>query len=299
MRIVDPHVHLWDLATGLYPGVTAPSRGFIGDKSAIARSYLPQDFLAETEGGLDIAGAVHVEAFPTDPVREVAHVQAMADATSIPLGIVGRVDLSDPHVEQRLGRLATFPAIRGVRQVLNTHKNPHFAYVERDYLADDHWRKAFGYLEAYGLSFDLQIYPHQGAAAAELAAAYPRIAIVLNHAGMWVDRDAAGWRGWKAALSRLAAQSNIVCKISGLGMFDHNWTVESFRPLILETIEAFGPDRCMFASNFPVDRLYGSYASLWAAFSTITEGFGKAERDALFFGTAARIYRLTEEKLRA
>ena len=85
---------------------------------------------------------------------------------------------------------------------------------------------------------------------------------------------------------------NTSVKISGLGMVDWQWSVDSIRPLVLETIDIFGPERCMFASNFPVDRLFGSFDETYAAFETIVAGFSEAEQHAMFAENARRIYRL-------
>ena len=110
---------------------------------------------------------------------------------------------------------------------------------------------------------------------------------------MFVDRGSvAGWREWRDGLRALAAASNVAIKLSGMGMVDHRWTVESLRPYALEAIDAFGAERAMFASNFPVDRLYGSYAALWRAFEAIVADMSAAERDALFRRNAERIYRI-------
>jgi predicted TIM-barrel fold metal-dependent hydrolase len=93
-------------------------------------------------------------------------------------------------------------------------------------------------------------------------------------------------------MRKLAACANVAVKISGLAMFDHQWTVESLRPYVLETIDAFGVERAMFASNFPVDRLFGSYEALWNAYASIVGGVSEAERDALFVRNAERLYRI-------
>ena len=90
----------------------------------------------------------------------------------------------------------------------------------------------------------------------------------------------------------LAACPNVAVKISGLGMVDHHWTVESIRPFVLETIDLFGTARCLFASNFPVDKLFSDYASAWRAFDSITADFSASERTALFHDNAVRLYRL-------
>jgi len=110
---------------------------------------------------------------------------------------------------------------------------------------------------------------------------------------MFADRDSvAGWLEWRDGMRGLAACANVNVKISGLGMFDHVWTAESIRPYVLETIATFGVERCMFASNFPVDRLHGSYRAIWEAFARITAGTSAAEQAALFRENARRIYRL-------
>jgi predicted TIM-barrel fold metal-dependent hydrolase len=132
------------------------------------------------------------------------------------------------------------------------------------------------------LSFDLQLYPAQMADAAELARTYPETLTILNHAGMPVDRDEEGLELWRRGMWQLAAVPNVVVKISGLGAVDWNWTVESIRPFVLQTIEAFGVSRCMFASNFPVDKLYSDFDTLYGAFREIAQSFSAGERRMLF-----------------
>lgn len=294
LSIVDPHIHLWDLATGLYPGLEHPSDGFIGNNAPIARSYLPPEFLGEGSGDFRITGAVHVEAFPTDPLAEARHLQGMANAFPVPLGIVANADLTAPDVEGLLAQLAALPAVRGIRQVVNRHDNPALNYVARDFLDEPAWRAGYGRLAAHGLSFDLQLYPHQVDKAAAIIAAHPDVSVIVNHACMWADRTFDGWRAWKAGLRRLAALPHVSVKISGLGMLDRDWTQGSIRPLVLETIDAFGTERAMFASNFPVDKLFSSFPVLWSAFDAITSDLSKTERAALFCDNAIRAYRLDQ-----
>jgi predicted TIM-barrel fold metal-dependent hydrolase len=130
------------------------------------------------------------------------------------------------------------------------------------------------------------------AAAAELAAAHPDVQVIVNHAGMPTDRDKAGLKAWRDGLALLAERPNVACKISGLAMIDRGWTVDSLRPFVLRVIETFGPERCMFASNFPVEKVHGAFGAFYEAYDTITADFGEAERVLLFGETAARVYRL-------
>jgi predicted TIM-barrel fold metal-dependent hydrolase len=128
--------------------------------------------------------------------------------------------------------------------------------------------------------------------AAALAAAHGDTSIILNHAGMPVDRDADALSLWRAGMRALAAQPNVWVKISGLGMVDWRWTEDSIRPFVLETIEIFGPDRCMFASNFPVDKLYSSFDVLYDTFKKIVSDFSVDEQRKLFSDTALAVYRI-------
>lgn len=297
MQVIDPHVHFWSPGTHHYPWLADPQTSFVGDAQELGYDYLPDDLLREA-GGIEILKVVHVEANhdPADPVEETRWLQSRADGAAprgIPHGIVAAVDLSAPDAEAILAGHHAFANLRGIRQILNVHENPLYRYVDRHYLREPLWRRHFGLLARYGLSFDLQIYPSQAEEAAQLAQAHPDVPIVLNHAGMFVDRDSpAGYRAWREGLRTLAACPNVAVKISGLAMFDHRWSVESLRPYVLETLDTFGVERAMFASNFPVDRLFGSYEALWRAYAGIVAGLSDDERQRLFVGNAARIYRL-------
>jgi predicted TIM-barrel fold metal-dependent hydrolase len=297
MQVVDPHIHLWNLERLHYPWLARPARTFMGEYGSLAKTHGVEEFLAEA-GEIEVLKVVHIDAGhdPADPLAETKWLQSLADAPGsrgIPHGIVAHADLSSPDVERLLAAHAEHPNVRGIRQILNVHPDPLYDYVGRHFMREPAWRQGFGLLRKYGLSFDCQIYPAQMPEAAELAREHPDTAIIINHTGMFVDRGTvAGWRAWRDGMRALAACPNVSAKISGLGMLDHHWTVESFRPLILETIDAFGVERSMFASNFPVDRLYGTYTALWQAFAEVVRGATEDERAALFRENAQRIYRV-------
>lgn len=297
MQVVDPHIHLWDLEANRYPWLERPAEIFTGDYSSIARTHRLEHFLADATP-VEVLKVVHIDAGhdAADPVRETRWLQGVADepgSRGMPNAIVASIDLSRQDAKATLEAHAAAPNLRGVRQILNVHPDPRFDYVGRHYMAEEAWAGNFGLLAKHELSFDLQVYPSQMRTAAALASAHPGIPIILNHAGMFADRNAVGgWREWRDGLRALAAQSNVSVKISGLGMLDHRWTVESLRPYVLDAIDAFGINRAMFASNFPVDRLYSSYEALWSAFAAIVSDMGEHEKAAMFRGNAERIYRI-------
>jgi predicted TIM-barrel fold metal-dependent hydrolase len=299
MRIVDPHVHFWEVASGNYPWLDSPTVVYSGDNRLLPKRY-DVTALSRDAGGLEVAATVHVEANPRDPVAEVEWLEKLAESGESlhPTGIVAYADLSQPDALDTLEALARFPRVRGIRQILNRHANAHYNYVDRDYLIDPVWLANLRRLERWHWSFDLQIYPHQAAAAAAMIGRNPDILFILNHAGMFVDRHSVvGWRQWRHGLRELASRSNVVIKISGLAMFDHHWTLESFRPIVLEAIDAFGVERCMFASNSPIDRLHASYVALWQSYAQIVSGMTEDETGKLFADNALRWYRLADTSI--
>jgi predicted TIM-barrel fold metal-dependent hydrolase len=265
-----------------------------GDLRPLQNNYLVPDLLADgARQGLE--KSVHVQANfdPSNPVGETAWLEEVAADTGFPHAIVGFADLAAANVHAVLdGHAAASRRMRGIRQVLNRHPNPVLDRAPQDYLANELWRKNLGLLERYGWSFDAQLYYQQMPALVALARRYPDLQFIVDHAGMPAERDAAGIEGWREGMKLLADCPNVAVKLCGYGMVDTRWTVDSIRPFLLQPIEWFGSERCMFASNFPVDRLMASYDRLWNAYRDITADFSTAEKDGLFRGNAERIYRL-------
>ena len=297
MQVVDPHIHLWDMKTHHYPWLANPGVSFVGDARELKHDYLLADLLREA-GEIEILKVVHVEANhdPADPVEETRWLQGLANeagSRGMPDGIVAAADLAAPNAAQVLEAHAAFANTRGIRQILNVHENKLFDYIGRHLMRDSVWRENFSLLRRYDMSFDMQIYPSQMDEAVALAQAHADTQFIVNHAGMFVDRSSvAGYRAWRDGMRKLAGCSNVTVKLSGFAMFDHQWTVESLRPYVLETIDTFGVERAMFASNFPVDRLFGSYEDLWQAYASIVADASVAEKDALFRRNAERVYRI-------
>lgn len=297
MSIVDSHHHLWDHGRNLYPWLRGEmhDRGW-GDTRPLQKNYLLADLLADgARQGL--AKSVHVQANfdPSNPVGETAWLEEVAshsDSRGFPQAIVAFADFSSETVHEVLDGHARFSRLRGIRQVLNRHTRPNLNRAPKDYLADATWQRNLGLLKRYGWSFDAQVYYQQMPALGALARRYPDLQFVLDHAGMPVERDVAGIEGWRKGMQWLAQCPNVAVKLCGYGMVDNRWTVESIRPYVLEPIEWFGPRRCMFASNFPVDRLMASYDRLWDAYREITAGFSVDEKESLFEKSAERVYRI-------
>lgn len=297
MKVVDPHIHLWDTQQPFWAWLANPGESYSGDARLMPKRHDVAALLRSAGSDVTVEMSVNVEAIPSDPVGEAKWLQALADDPANhghPHGIVAHADLSRPDAAALLEKLSECRNLRGIRQILNVHSDAHYNYVGTHYMQSQQWRDNLRELARRGWSFDMQLYPSQAPAAVEIIRANPDVPFIINHGGMFVDRNSvAGWRQWRDGLRQLAACDNVAVKVSGFAMFDHRWTVESFRPYVLETIDAFGVDRSMFASNFPVDGLHASYAELWKAYADIVSGVSAAEQDKLFRANAKRYYRLT------
>ncbi|WEV64130.1 amidohydrolase family protein [Bifidobacterium sp. ESL0732] len=290
---IDTHVHL--MKTSLYSWFN-PSKPptFEGpwDPLFAMGDFTNEQLEQETNGTpIELKGAVHIQANADDPIAEIEAVETMGERAAWPIMIVGGGDLSDPGIESLLEREAAFADVRGVRQNLNMHPHPLYNYVDKSYMDDPQWLKGLALLKKYGMSFDMQLYPTQFARACEVIDANPETLFIIDHAGMWADRDLAGWQLWSKGLRNLAQRDNCAIKISALASLDHRWTLESIKPIVYTILDAFGTDRVMFGSNFPVDKLHGTYGDIVHGFARCVETLSEPEQDALFVANAQRWYR--------
>ena len=305
-RFVDAHLHLWKLDHLSYPWLTPPfsDDGPNGSVAAIAHDYGPGDYFRDA-AGYNVVKAVHIDAGadPTDAVAETRWLQGLAGegwagaGPGFPQAIVAFAALNAPDVEDVLARHVESPNVRGIRHIVNWHPDPKKTYTARNLLDDDAFARGYALLARYRLSFDLQIYPNQMEQAFRLASAHPDVPVILNHCGMPVDRDAAGIAAWKSGMRLLATLPHVATKISGLGFIDRQWTEDAqktanMRSVVLETIDIFGTDRSLFASDFPTDKLFNAYGRQLDVYDAVTSEFSAAERDALFAANAERIYRI-------
>ena len=209
-------------------------------------------------------------------------------------GIVGFADFELPAAEldSTLGRLAAFPHMKGVRQLLNHHPDKPHISNPTDILSSPQFSANYPLLAKHKLHFEFHGYSNQLMAGALLAGRHPEVPVVINHSGLCVDHTEEGIEQWKAGLQAFAALPHVSIKISGLGMTDNRWTAESIRPFILDIIAIFGVDRCMFASNFPVEKVVGAYSDWYTAFKQIVANLPVEQQKKLFYDNAIKYYRL-------
>jgi predicted TIM-barrel fold metal-dependent hydrolase len=300
LPIVDAHQHFWDLERNYLPWLSdpAPIPFRYGDYGALRRNYLPEDYFRDA-GAHRVVKTVFVETEwdPADPVGESRWLAEVIAASGFPHGIVAGGRLDDPGIEAVLAGHAAFSRVRGIRHKPRAAPAPDQVEPRAPgSMGDPAWRRGYALLEKYGLSFDLQTpWWHLGEAAA-LARDFPRTQIILNHTGLPADRSVEGLAGWREAMARLAACPNVAVKISGLGQPGKAWTVGANGPIVRDTIAIFGVERCMFASNFPVDGLCASFDTIYAGFKTIVADLDPADQRRLLHDNSVRFYRLGEDQ---
>jgi predicted TIM-barrel fold metal-dependent hydrolase len=288
LPFVDTHVHFWDLNhprlhyAWLQPEFVHP---IIGDIGAIKFPlYGADEFLAETAAD-NVIKAVHVEAdvnVDDDPVQETAWLQEQAQRTGIPSAIVADVNLKAVDLEQQIERhLEASPRLRGVRD-----------FSDGDYLVDPDFARGYALLGKHGLVCGLDCVAENMHKARDLSRRHAETTVVLDHAGYPRERTPEYFEMWKRGIDAMAEAESAWCKISGLGMCDHDWTLDSIRPWFEHCLEAFGVERCVLATNWPIDRLFSSYGAVLDAYEQLISDLSPDEQVALFSANAERLFNL-------
>lgn len=296
MEIVDAHHHLWELGGAVRrPWLEGPPIPFrYGDYSSIRRDYLPADYRRDTAKQNVVASVyIETEVRPEDEVAETRWVHEVIEKHGFPHAVIGHARFERDDVAAVLKGHAQFPMLRGIRKKPTAAKSAaEIVKGTPGSMSDPAWRRGFARLADHDLHYELQAPWWHLYEAAELAREYPHIRIVLNHTGLPADRSEAGLKGWREAMTAFAAQPNTRVKISGIGQPGKPWTVEANRPVVLATIETFGVQRCLFASNFPVDGVCAGFDTIFDGFKAIVAHLPTADQRKLFRDNALHEYRI-------
>jgi predicted TIM-barrel fold metal-dependent hydrolase len=287
-RFVDAHVHLWDHARDELSWVLH-DRGWEHPRLKGAwrldqpKFSVPQ-YRSEV-AGLGVVKMVHIQAATPDcgPAAETAWLQGLADVHGWPDAIVGPCDLTAPGAPDAIDQQVGYANFRGVRDI-----------ADGSLIGSPEWDRGYRALVGHGAVCDFMVTLDHFDQVLAVARRHPDATLVLEHAGLpVVSRLDAYFDQWRGALARLAVAPNVVIKISALSSGAvPNFFTDSIRRWVLTCIDLFGPDRCMFASNWPVDKLFVTYARLLATFRRIVEDLAPGEQQALFGSTAERVYRI-------
>jgi L-fuconolactonase len=281
---IDAHHHVWDLTRRPQPWLDEPG---LDD---LRRSFSVADLVADAAGGLcghKLEATVLVQCLPL--VAETEDLLRLAEQDQLVAGVVGWVDLTEPHVGSELDRLRTLPGgqlLVGVRHLVQAEPDPRWL-LRLDV------RRGLDEVSERGLCYDLLVLPHQLAAAAALAERAPHLRLVLDHAAKPPLRS-ADLREWAKGIRSLSAAPQVVCKFSGLvtEADRESWSTKDLQPVAKEILDDFGPERLMFGSDWPVCRVAGGWAAWAFAAEELLAPLSPAELDEVLSGTARRTYAL-------
>lgn len=291
-EIIDAHHHLWDLGRFPYDWLapSAPPRPF-GDHTAIKRNYLPSDYRADFSG-LPLVGTVHVQANcgAADPVDETRWLADLAQSAGLPTAVIGFADMTQPEGAAVLAGHAAYPIVKGVRALVAWDSAGRWRFAQRPgVLSDPAFRRNAAVLEGLGLSLDLVIAPEQMPEVAALARDLPGLSIIINHLG---TAEIDQFDLWQAGLRGLSAHDNIAIKLSGLWTIDKDWSPDALRPFVACALEQIGPERLMYGSNSPVEKVNCPVATHVAILAGLIGDLAPTALPAVFAQTTRRLYRL-------
>jgi predicted TIM-barrel fold metal-dependent hydrolase len=288
MKRIDSHHHLWDLKDVHYPWLMEFGKPrFFGDPTPIQRDYLLAEHRAISHNHGFVA-SVHIQVGAEDGLAEARWVDQVAHANpEWPMVQVAFCDLTAPDRDVQLDQFQALPSVVGVRQIVGRSPDEDAKNGTNALIADPEFKAGLHSLASRGLSFDLQLIPELMKPMGKVLEQVPDLQVALCHAGSPYDRSSDGIAKWAAGLAQLSALQNVSCKLSGLGMFDHDWNAGTVRPIADVVMKQFGPDRVMFGSNFPVCSLSSSFDELMERHMAIVP---EEHQKAVFHDNAARFY---------
>lgn len=288
MKRIDSHHHLWDLKDVHYPWLMEFGKPrFFGDPTPIQRDYLLAEHRAISHNHGFVA-SVHIQVGAEDGLAEARWVDQVAHANpEWPMVQVAFCDLTAPDRDVQLDQFQALPSVVGVRQIVGRSPDEDAKNGTNALIADPEFKAGLHSLASRGLSFDLQLIPELMKPMGKVLEQVPDLQVALCHAGSPYDRSSDGIAKWAAGLAQLSALQNVSCKLSGLGMFDHDWNAGTVRPIADVVMKQFGPDRVMFGSNFPVCSLSSSFDELMERHMAIVP---EEHHKAVFHDNAARFY---------
>ncbi|NBE95945.1 amidohydrolase [Nonomuraea sp. KC401] len=292
--IVDSHHHIWRAADLPWlQGEMVPR--IFGPYEAIRRDYPVSEYVAEA-APCGITSAVYVQAnWPLDrSVDEVRRLRDVHAETGWPAAVVGCADLFADDAPDVLRRQAALtPLVRGTRLQLHWHERPEFRFATApDRMKDPVFRRNLAAVADLGWLFELQVFPAQLADAAALVADFPGMTFVLVHAGMPVDFAPPAAAEWTRGLTLLAEHPNVVVKLTGQGTFVHRVDRPLIKRVATTCLDLFGSGRCMWGSNFPVEKLWTDLPTLLSTWQDVLAGRSAGEIGDVFSATATRVYGL-------
>ena len=296
IEIIDAHHHFWDLNQNYYPFLSnkIDENFFLGDYELIRKNYLPTDYVSDSKEH-NIIGTIHCEAEwdRNDQVGETRWLENLSKKNKFPNAIVAHAWFHKKNSEEIIEKQASFDMVKGIRSKPITKLSPNSDDLTGEgSMQDINWRNGLKLLEKYNLNYDLRIPNWHLEEAIEIVRLIPNTKVIINHAGFPWDRTKQGMEYWRKGIKLMSLEPNTFIKLSEFGVKDKDWNYSQNEQIIKELIDLFSPQRCMFASNFPVSKIKISFRDLYNNYKKIVKSFSSDEKKWLFAKTASEVYNL-------
>ena len=296
IEIIDAHHHFWDLNQNYYPFLSdkIDENFFLGNYEFIRKNYLPIDYLNDSKEH-NVIGTIHCEAEwdRNDQVGETRWLENLSKKNKFPNAIVAHAWFHKKNSEEVIAKQASFDMVKGIRSkpitklTLNSDD-----LTGQGSMQDINWRNGLKLLEKYNLNYDLRIPNWHLEEAIEIVRLIPNTKVIINHAGFPWDRTEQGMEYWRKGIKLMSLEPNTFIKLSEFGVKDKDWNYSQNEQIIKQLIDLFSPQRCMFASNFPVSKIKISFKDLYNNYKKIVKSFSSDEKKWLFAKTASEVYNL-------
>ena len=296
IEIIDAHHHFWDINQNYYPFLSdkIDENFFLGNYEFIRKNYLPNDYLNDSKEH-NVIGTIHCEAEwdRNDQVGETRWLENLSKKNKFPNAIVAHAWFHKKNSEEIIEKQASFDMVKGIRSKPITKLSPNSDDLTGEgSMQDINWRNGLKLLEKYNLNYDLRIPNWHLEEAIEIVRLIPNTKVIINHAGFPWDRTKQGMEYWRKGIKLMSLEPNTFIKLSEFGVKDKDWDYSQNEQIIKELIDLFSPQRCMFASNFPVSKIKISFKDLYNNYKKIVKSFSSDEKKWLFAKTASEVYNL-------
>lgn len=296
IEIIDAHHHFWDLNKNYYPFLRdkIDPNFFLGNYETIRKNYLPIDYINDSRNH-NVVGTIHCEAEwdRNDQVGETRWLKDLSLNNKFPNAIVAHAWFHKKNSEEIIAEQASFDMVKGIRsKPITKFSQNSQEYLYEGSMQDINWRNGLKLLEKYNLNYDLRIPNWHLEEAVEIVRLIPNTKVIINHAGFPWNRTDEGMDYWRKGIKLMSLEPNTFIKLSEFGVKGEDWNYYQNKKIIHELIDLFGPQRCMFASNFPVSKIKISFDDLYKNYKKIVKDFSDDEKKWLFAKTASEVYNL-------
>tara|TARA_Y100000590_G_scaffold456226_1_gene606413 strand:- start:8105 stop:8998 length:894 start_codon:yes stop_codon:yes gene_type:complete len=291
--IVDSHHHVWKQKDIEWLQGPIQPRIF-GDYTNIKKDYLIDNFIDDvSEYGVE--KSVYIQCnWPIDRyLDEAKFIDQCYNASGWPSAFIGYCNLLDKDAKSMLDKLFDYPLMRGVRMQLHWHEKKLYSFAETNDIIDDPvFNYNFEHLIKYNSLFELQVFQGQLEAAQSLIQRYPEVNFILQHAGMPHENSTESIKEWEYFMEELSVNENLFIKLSGLGTFINKNDPIFIKSIVGKVLQIYSSDRCLYGSNFPIEKIWCEYGELINAYLSATKSLTMSDKKNIFNTTATRLYGL-------